>query len=158
MRLSQDLRRRHGLKGALTTAPRLHLPLNFVGKFQGPPTRAVMEKAAGLAEKAAAPSFQVTLNRVRTWNDPPSLILTADEGMEGVERLHTAIHKALVSGTMAPRREPELQPHILLLRDKTQTPAAPVEPINWTVGEFVMLDSVQDDGRIDVLGRWPLLG
>lgn len=134
------------------------MPLNFVGKFQGPPTRAVVEKAAGLAEKVVVAPFALTLDQVRGGSDPVSLVLTGDDDVDGVERLHTAIHKALVSGTMAPRREPELQVHVALLRDKPKVALEPVEAVSWTAEEFVMLDGVQDDGRIEVLGRWPLIG
>ena len=52
-RLAADLRQRHGLKGRPTPAARLHLSLNFVGSFRGPPTRAVMEKAMSLADKVS---------------------------------------------------------------------------------------------------------
>jgi 2'-5' RNA ligase len=158
IRLGQDLRRRHGLQGALTPAPRLHISLNFVGKFQGPPTRAVMEKAKGLADKVAVSPFVVTLNHVLTWKDPHPLVLLGDEGVFGVELLHTAIHKALASGTMAPRREPEITPHVTLLRDRTLVAKEFVEPITWTVDAFVLLNSVQGEGRQEVLGRWPLGG
>jgi 2'-5' RNA ligase len=159
VRLGQDLRQRHGLTGALTPAPRLHLSLNFVGRFQGPPTRAVMEKAQGLADKVAAAPFVVTLNHVQTWKgDAHPLVLLGDEGVFGVERLHTAIHKALASGTMAPRREPEMWPHVTLLRDKALVAREFVEPVSWTAREFVMLDSVFGEGRHEVLGRWALGG
>ena len=118
----------------------------------------MVEKAAGLAEKVMAAPFALTLDQVRGWGDPVSVVLTGDDDIDGVERLHTAIHKALVSGTMAPRREPELQIHVAVLRDKPQVAAEPVEAVSWTAEDFVMLDSVQDDGRIEVLGRWPLIG
>lgn len=159
IRQGLDLRRRHGLKGVLTPPARLHLSLNFVGTFRGPPTRAVMEKAASLAAKVSGPAFTVTLNHVESWkNDPHPLVLLGDEGVIGVALLHTAIHKALVAGTMAPRREPEIRPHVSLLWDKALVPKEFVEPIGWPAREFVLLDSVFGEGRHEVLGRWPLAG
>jgi 2'-5' RNA ligase len=158
-RLAADLRQRHGLKGRATPAPRLHLSLNFVGTFRGPPTRAVMEKAAALADKVALAPFVVTLNQVESWNgEPHPLVLLGDEGVIGVELLHTALHKALAAGTMAPRREPQIWPHVSLLWDRTQVAREFVEPISWTAREFVLLDSVFGEGRHEVLGRWPLRG
>ena len=159
VRLGEELRRRHGLKGRLTPAPRLHLSLNFIGTFRGPPTRSVMEKAAALADKVSARAFAVTLNQVESWKgDPHPLVLTGDEGVIGVQLLHAAIHKALVAGTMAPRREPEIWPHVSLLWDKAQTPKEFVGPISWMAREFVLLDSPYGEGRHEVLGRWPLDG
>jgi 2'-5' RNA ligase len=141
----------------VTSAPRLHLPLNFVGTFRGPPTRAVMEKAASLAAKVALRVFPVTLDHVESWNgDPHPLVLMGDDGTEGVELLHAAIHKALAAGTMAPRREPEFWPHVSLLWDKAQPPREAVEPIRWLARDFVLLDSPHGEGRHEVLGRWPL--
>lgn len=131
------------------------MSLNFVGDFRGPPTRAVMEKAAALADKVSERAFVVTLNQVGGWNGE-TLVLLGDEGVIGAEMLHTAIHKALVTGAMAPRREPQIWPHVSLLRDKTQVPKTFVDPITWTAREFVLLDSIFGEGRHEVLGRWPL--
>jgi 2'-5' RNA ligase len=158
VRLAADLRRRHGLGGVVTPAARLHLSLNFVGKFRGPPTRSVMEKAASLAGKVASNAFAVTLNHVESWKGElkSPLVLLGDEGVIGVQLLHTAIHKALVAGTMAPRREPEIWPHVSLLWDNGRAPREFVEPITWAAREFVLLDSPYGEGRHEVLGRWPL--
>ncbi|HEX2818514.1 MAG TPA: hypothetical protein VHN39_19125 [Phenylobacterium sp.] len=117
-----------------------------------------MEKAKALADKVALAPFTVTLNHVESWKgDPHPLVLLGDEGVIGVELLHTAIHKALVAGTMAPRREPQIWPHVSLLWDKALVPKEFVEPIGWMATEFVLLDSVFGEGRHEVLGRWPLL-
>ena len=155
VRLAADLRRRHGLKGAITPVTRLHMPLNFVGTFRGPPTRSVMEKAASLAGKVAVRSFAVTLDRVESWKgEPRPMVLLGDDG--GVQQLHTAIHKALAAGTMAPRREPEIWPHVSLLWDKAGPPEEFIDPISWMVRDFVLLDSPYGENRHEVLGRWAL--
>ncbi len=65
--LADDLRRRHGLKGRPVAASRLHISLNFVGTFRGPPTRSVMAKAASLAANVSAPAFAISLNHVESW-------------------------------------------------------------------------------------------
>lgn len=135
------------------------MSLNFVGAFRGPPTRAVMEKATSLADRISAAPFKVTLNHVESWSaDPHPLVLLGDEGVIGAERLHTGIHKALAAGTMAPRREPQIWPHVSLLWDQTMVPRTFVEPISWTAADFVLLDSVFGEGRHGVLGRWALTG
>ena len=116
-----------------------------------------MEKAKSLADAVSAPAFRVSLNHVESWKgDPHPLVLAGEEGVLGVELLYAAIHKALVAGTMAPRREPPFQPHVSLLWDKTPAPRTFVEPIGWTAREFVLLDSLFGEGRHEILGRWPL--
>ncbi|HZZ33878.1 MAG TPA: hypothetical protein VFE10_17980 [Phenylobacterium sp.] len=156
--VAEGLRQRHGLKGRPAPAARLHLALNFVGTFRGPPTRAVMEKAASLADRVSGAPFRVTLNRAESLEgDPHPLALLGDEGVIGVELLQGAIHKALVGGAMAPRRPPEFLPHVSLLWDKAEAPRQIVEPVSWMARDFVMLDSPQGEGRQEILGRWPLL-
>jgi len=115
-----------------------------------------MEKAKGLADKVEAAPFRVTLNHVQTWEDPFPLVLLGEEGVTGAELLYGAIHKALIKGSMAPRREAGITPHISLLRDPIAVAKEFVEPISWKVQEFVMLDSVGGEGRHEVLGRWAL--
>ena len=88
----------------------------------------------------------------------PPVVLVGEEGVIGAELLHTAIHKALVTGSMAPRREPEIWPHVSLLWDKRELPKTFVEPIGWTVTELVLLDAIFGEGRQEVLGRWALSG
>jgi len=159
VRLGEELRRRHGLKGRATPADRLHLSLNFVGKFRGPPPRQVIEKATTLADKLTMPAFTVSLNHVESWKgEPHPLVLLGDEGVMGAEGLYAAIHKALAVGTMAPRREPQIWPHVTLLRDSGQAPKTFVEPIAWRAREFVLLGCPSGEGRQAVLGRWPLAG
>jgi 2'-5' RNA ligase len=115
-----------------------------------------MEKAKALADKVSERAFAVTLNHVQGWKSE-TLVLLGDEGVIGAELLYAALHKALAIGSMAPRREPQMWPHVSLLRDKAQVPKTFVDPISWTASEFVLLDSVFGEGRQEVLGRWPLV-
>ncbi len=155
--VTADARRRHGLIGKPTPATRLHLSLNVVGGFRGPPPRAAIDKAASAVAGVSARPFVIALNRVESWQgDPHPLVLTGEEGLIGASALHATLHKALRAVEMAPRREPELSAHIALLWDRREAPAEFVEPVTWTVREFVLIDSVLGEGRHEVLGRWPL--
>lgn len=116
-----------------------------------------MEKAASLADKISAPAFAVTLNYAESWKgDPHPLVLLGDDGVIGAQLLYGVIHKALASGAMAPRREPEFWPHVSLLWDEVRAPREFVAPVSWTAREFVLLDSRYGESRHEVLGRWPL--
>ena len=37
-------------------------------------------------------------------------------------------------------------------------PEAFIDPVRWTVREFVLIQSVYGEGRLDVLARFPLSG
>jgi 2'-5' RNA ligase len=157
--LAAALARRHGLGGRPTPRERLHLSLSFVGVFKGPPPAAVVEKARAAAATVAAQPFRLALNRVDSWKgDPRPLVLTGEEGVIGVEVLQGQVQRALALAGMAPRRAPPFWAHVTLLRDEREAPSEHVEPIAWTVREFVLLDSVAGEGRQDLLARFPLPG
>ena len=156
--LTAEARRAHGLSGKPISAERLHISLNFVGAFRGPPPRALIDKARKVVEGlAGGRPFAVALNRLESWKgEPHPLVLTGEEGVIGVEELYADLHKALAVAGMAPRREPPITPHITLLYDAREAPGAFVEPVSWKVRDFVLLDTVVGEGRHEVLGRWPL--
>ena len=156
--LTAEARRSHGLSGKPISAERLHISLNFVGDFRGPPPRAVIDKTKKVVGGlTGGRPFLITLNRMESWNgDPHPLVLTGEEGVIGVEELHADLHKALAAAGMAPRRPLQITPHITLLYDRREAPAVFVEPVTWKAREFVLLDTVVGEGRHEVLGRWPL--
>ena len=128
--------------------------------FQRPPT-GIVGKAREVGAAVKVRPFDISFNRIGTWRsgEPPwPLVLWGDEGVIGVQTLYGALHRAMVGPGMAPRREPPLEPHLTLLRDQAVMPEAFIDPIAWTVREFVLLQSVYGEGRLDVLARFPLSG
>jgi 2'-5' RNA ligase len=159
-RLAAEVRRRHGLTGRPVAAERLHISLNFVADV-AKPDRQVIDRALAAAAEVAMQPFVVALDRVGSWGrgaGKKPLVLWADDGVVGARMLHEKIHAPLAATGLAPRIEPNIEPHLTLLRDEAQAPLAFVDPVKWTVGEFVLLDSVRGEGRHEVLGRWPLIG
>jgi len=137
---------------------RLHVSLNWVGGFGRPPT-GIVGKAREVAAAVQLRPFDISFNRIGTWQSgdrPWPLVLWGDEGVVGVQGLYKALHRAMVGPGMAPRREPPLEPHLTLLRDQAVMPEAFIDPISWKVREFVLLQSVHGEGRLDVLDRFPL--
>jgi len=160
LRVLRSLRPAEGFTAQALPAERLHVSLNWVGGFQRPPAP-VIGKACEVAASVSARPFDVAFNRVGTWtsgDSPWPLVLWGDEGVIGAEGLHTAIHRAMVRTGMAPRREPQIVPHLTLLRDRAVMPEAFIDPIRWTVREFVLIHSLHGKGRHDVVGRFPLTG
>ena len=54
-----------------------------------------------------------------------------------------------------------IEPHVTLLRDKARVPKVEersIEPIGWTVREFVLIHSFLRQDRYQVIRRWPLSG
>lgn len=160
LRLLQTLRPAERFVAKPMPPARLHVSLNWIGGFGRPPT-GIVGKAREVAGAVALRPFDVSFNHIGTWQSgdgPWPLVLWGDEGAIGVQALYRALHRAMVGPGMAPRREPALEPHLTLLRDHAVMPEAFIDPVTWTVREFVLLQSVQGDGRLDVLDRFPLGG
>jgi RNA 2',3'-cyclic 3'-phosphodiesterase len=160
LRVLANVQPAEGFTARPMPAERLHVSLNWVGGFHRPPT-GIVGKARDVAAGVAARPFEASLNRIGTWRagDPPwPLVLWGDEGLIGVDALHRAIHRAMVAPGMAPRRDPPFEPHLTLLRDRAVMPEAFIDPIRWTVNEFVLVLTVQGEARQEVLGRFPLSG
>lgn len=151
----------HPLRRRLTARPtapnRLHVSLNPIGDFKRPPTPVFEKVMQAIAGVAVAP-FVVEFNRIGTWTagDQRPVVLWGDEGVIGVQALFSELHKALWRADMAPRREPEMTPHMTLIYDRADVPETPVEPVRWTAAEFVLIHAVHGEGRFDVAGRVPL--
>jgi RNA 2',3'-cyclic 3'-phosphodiesterase len=159
LRLLQTLRPAERFTAKAMPPARLHVSLNWVGGFGRPPT-GIVDKAREVGAAVKLRPFDVSFNRIGTWRsgDPPPLVLWGDEGVIGVETLYKTLHRAMVGPGMAPRREPPLEPHLTLMRDQAVMPEAFIDPIRWTAREFVLLQSVYGEGRLDVLARFPLSG
>jgi 2'-5' RNA ligase len=128
----ESVRARRRLSAKPVPAARLHVSLNPIGEFK----------------------------RLVTWpsGDPPPLVLSGDEGVIGVNALYSTIQRALRRRDMAPRREVEIVPHMTLAYDRAEVPETIVEPVTWTVTDFVLIHAVHGEGRYDVVGRIPLNG
>jgi 2'-5' RNA ligase len=151
------LRRRRGLTGRPPGRDRLHISLNFLGRFSSAPPAALVDGAAEAAAGVSARPFVVALDRVQSWNgDPRPLVMIGDDGVIGVINLHAAIHAALTRAGLAHGPERAITPHLTLLRDQLKTPEEAVDPIRWTVRDFALVHSRAGEGRHHILGRWTL--
>lgn len=157
--LIADLRGRLGLTGRPVDRERLHISLNFVGRGAAPPPAELIAQASAVAAAVRARSFAVGLDRVASFRgdrERRPLVLLSDDGVVGVLALHETLHKALADAHMLPRKEPVIVPHLTLLRDPVEAPETFVSPVRWMVRDFVLIYSIEGQGRHNVLGRWTL--
>jgi len=148
------------ISGRPVAPGRLHVSLKKLGDFKRPPAPMIPKAMEAVAAIRARP-FVVEFNRLGTWTraDPPRpVVLWGDEGVIGVEDLYATLHKALARADMAPRRPPEFAPHMTLVYDHAEVRETFVEPVRWTVDEFVLIHAVHGEGRHEVVGRVPLNG
>lgn len=154
--LASRLRLQLGLKGRPHDSQRFHVTLHHLGDFVGlpEPVRVAAEAAAaGLAWPKVELAFDQLLSFTRKERNRP-LVLTGGAGLDGVRALQRALGEALQGAGM--KAERHFTPHLTLLYDDRAVPVQSVEPVRWTAGEFVLVDSLLGQSRHVPLARWPL--
>ncbi len=152
-RLQSDLR----VKARPLHAGRLHISLHHLGDFAHAP-EVVVARACVAAASIDARPFGVTFDRISTFNGGAGnrpLVLTGSAGLDTLIAFQQELGDALGgAGLRVSRRR--FTPHLTLLYGEARFDSRTIEPIAWTVREFVLIHSWQGKTRYDIKGRWPL--
>jgi RNA 2',3'-cyclic 3'-phosphodiesterase len=151
-RLARALKQAHQFDRAIVEAERLHVSLFFLGEWSEHMVRIACEAAA----EVRAQPFDVWLDRSvsfrgRAGNRP--FVLVGDDGLNGLISLRRTLGVALAGRGLRRLASKDFTPHITLLYGERSVEEHPIEPIRWTVNEFVLIHSMS--GHVH-LGRWPL--
>ena len=156
--MAQGLRAAHGLRGKLIAPERLHITLHHLGDHAGLPTN-LLETAQAVAATVVVPPFEVLFDRVISFglsrNRP--VVLVGGEALGGLHRFQQALGAAMVKGGLGQHAESHFTPHVTLLYNESEFPEQAVEPVGWTVREFVLVHSLRGKSIHRHLARWPLL-
>jgi len=146
------LRDEYGLRGPPILPRHIHSTLWHVCDDFSPPPPALIATLATCAKRVLMPAFRVSFDRVESFTGG-ALVLRGEEGVIGLELLYENLTAALcMKGTRS------FVPHVTLLRDKRHLlPSIPVEPVEWTVTEFVLVHSLLGKTTHRVLARFPLI-
>jgi 2'-5' RNA ligase len=157
--LAQELRREHGLKGKPHVASRLHVTLHHLGNHVGLPPLLVSAANEAAAEVAAAP-FVVGFDRVASFKRAVRLpfVLRGGDGVEALLAFQQLLGAALKKAGLGPWVHPQFIPHLTLLYDNRCVAEQRVDPIVWTVREFVLVRSLLGRSQHVPLARWALTG
>ena len=154
-RLTRQLRGKYALTGRPHAAERLHVSLHGIGVYPSFP-KEIAAQAFAVAADVAMPPFEIAFDRVMSFSGKPGqlpLVLRGDGG--GVTALQTALGIALAKIGLGARQS---APHLTLLYDARRIDEQPIDPIRWTVCEFVLVHSLLGQTRYIPLGKWPLRG
>lgn len=150
--LAHVLKHAHKFEGNVIEAERLHVSLFFLGGLPEP--------AAWLARDAAAemrtPPFEVLFDRAvsfqgKSGNRP--LVLVGDEGLERLKSFRRTLVIVMARKGLRYLAKRDFTPHVTLLYGERMVEEHPIEPIGWSVNEFVLIHSLR--GHVQV-ARWPL--
>lgn len=147
-----------GLKRPPFPPGRLHVTLLMLGDHAGLPPELVAQATQAAQSIAQAP-FEVGFDRAASFprRDPARpFVLLAHRGVEGLAALREALEQGLAAAGGAPTHERAFRPHLTLQYDPRTVPERPVEPVGWTVREFVLVHSLLGRSRHVPLARWPL--
>ena len=88
---------------------------------------------------------------------PRPLVLCSEDDIPELIALQRALGHAIQKQGLG-RAKPQYTPHVTMLYDERAVEAHAIEPVRWTVREFVLVHSLRGKSQYDVLGRWPLGG
>ncbi len=149
------LKRDHGLANWTYDAQRLHITLFRFGQHVDLPP-VLVERAKQAAALVEVPPFEVTFKRIEAW--PDALVLLCEDGLTSLSAFRRELSVALERAGLDWTHKAAFTPHITLMRGPTTVDAQMVKTFRWTVGEFVLVNSLVGQGRYVELGRWPLRG
>ena len=157
-RTAFDACRRLRISATQIAPERLHVSLLSVGGFSGscPPT--IIDAALWAAGTVSMAPFKVTFDRVATFGGGQAkraLVLTGNgDGVAGFMRLQEALKHALMKAGLRLPRQSGDRPHLTMLYDEKRTDDFAIEPIDWTVTRFALVDSLFGQSRHVHLGQW----
>jgi len=140
--------------GRRIPAENLHITLEFIGAV----TAAARDELEAVTGGISVEPFELVLSRFGYW--PRSRVVwfgphhLPPELLALVFKLRTAAEECDLEPDTHPYR-----PHVSLYRKVTRQPVWPeVDPVTWTVNDFVLCQSLTADKgpRYEVLNRWPL--
>lgn len=158
-RAGEAARARNGLRGPLLLTERFHITLFHIGDYVGLPRDAVANAEAAATEVVAHP-FTVRFDRAASFRNGPFVLLGDEGDLAALQAFRQALGQAIArTGLKMKSSLTQFKPHVTLLYDKAAlAPEQPVEPIEWTAREFVLIHSLLGQTRHIPLGRWSLKG
>jgi RNA 2',3'-cyclic 3'-phosphodiesterase len=157
--LARHLGSEHGLRGRPLATERFHVTLLHINDYAGLPQR-IVDTAIEAAATVAMPPFEVAFDRVasfsgRVGNRP--LVLRGGDGVSALTAFQAVLDTAIKKAGVRVRTGSHYTPHVTLLYDDGGVTEQVVDPVSWTVQEFVLVHSLLGQTRHVPLARFPLL-
>lgn len=156
-RTADQLCIRHRLSGRPIAPERFHVSLLGFGEHAGLPVDLV-SGAVEAAQAIALRPFEVTFDRAVSFlGRPHPLVLRSHDSAAPWIALQRAIGGEVQKRGLG-RAKAQYMPHVTLLYDRHAVDEHAVEPVRWTVREFVLVHSLRGQSKYIPLGHWPLRG
>ena len=150
--LARALKQAHRFPGKLIEPECLHVSLFFLGEFEEQLVRIVCDAATRVRARPFEVQFERSVSFLgRPGNRP--FVLIGDKGLEQLRSFRQTLGVALARKGLKRLAKREFTPHVTLLYADRKVEEYPIEPIRWTVNEFVLVHSMRGHRH---LARWPL--
>jgi 2'-5' RNA ligase len=132
---------------------RLHVSLLAL-VIDGDLPAGLVEEATEVAQTVRMPPLHVIFDRVA--GGTRSAVLLPSEPLGALRMLRERLGFALIRAGVDVRLDRRFSPHVTLLYGGQPMPEIEIDPITWTVDEFVLIDSHIGLTHHETLGRWSL--
>jgi 2'-5' RNA ligase len=151
--IAEHFRRAYGLKAAPLLTDRFHVTVHGLGNYDGLP-RNVVAKAIEAGAAVMSRPFEVAFDRVTSFAGSDALVLRGGDGVDGIVMFHHDLGVAMRKFGLSAGSQ--FTPHITLLYKRRRIEEQFIEPIRWTVRDFVLVHSLRGRTMHIPLERWRL--
>ena len=126
--------------------------------FLGNVSEEVADCVQQQAKQIVAPAFDLTLDTVGHWSRPKVVWLGCHDLPEVLRTLVSDLNTALRPCDYEPEYK-DFKAHMTLMRKVSRKPKPfPVQPINWHINQFVLVESELDNtgSTYKVINQWAL--
>jgi len=151
-RLASVLKRAHRLNGKPIAPDRLHVSLF---SLTGLPDRQICAACDAASELRTGP-FEVSFDRTASFRSGAGnrpFVLIGEQGLRRLQSFRQMLGVTLTRRGLRRLANTNFTPHVTLLYDARSVDEYPVEPVVWTVAEFVLVHSRNGHQHLE---RWCL--
>jgi RNA 2',3'-cyclic 3'-phosphodiesterase len=147
----------HGLRGKPLATERLHISLLSLGEYNGLPEGIIAVASEAAAAVAALP-FDVVFDRVMTFRGKRPLVFCGGDGAAALLAFQSVLGAAMTKAGFGRSVRLRFTPHVTMVYVDRDVAEQAVEPVRWTVREFVLVHSLLRKSKYIPLERWSLRG
>jgi 2'-5' RNA ligase len=142
------------MPGRPVDADRWHVTLNHLGDFVDQIPPGLVPAAIAAAATVRMQPFDAVFDRVGGTRG--QFLLRPSDGSAAMRAFRQALSVALIKAGLRDRVDSAFNPHITLSYDFNDVPERAIEPICWTVRQFVLIESLRGEHRHIPRGRWSI--
>lgn len=150
--LIEQLRARGALSGKPVEPDRLHVSLQHLGDFIDQLPKHLVCAAETAAAVVAMEPFRVAFDRAGGTRGP--FLLRASDNATALQSFRKGLGDALIKAGIRRPMRALFTPHMTLSYGVNDAVERRVEPVSWTVRDFVLIESLYGKHQYILRGRW----